>query len=453
MQQKIMALKSILGMQPGDEQLIARHSDFLLQQQPDFNRHVNQWIRQHQLLSGHDSDELFQDNFFRCLVSGRYDEHFYICLHRQTLHWYHLGLSERDALLLLSQTWQQLSRYGQQLQNADLSHALCLVVDLCMNLVLGVYQLSHKMQDIRQKSEYEMRRIQQAFSLLSTRLPQNLVQAYANHQQWKFLALSLALGNPLNEQQDLAPISRCHLTHWLSNGGSDIIDDRDLEAFHQAHRRVHELADIIREQALKQQPELIVGYLNDIESASDVVGSTLLECINRAISDLATHDSLTRQRNRTTLEALFQEKLAQARQSGRHMAIVLFDIDHFKSINDRYGHLAGDHILIEIARLLKQHIRIDDAVFRWGGEEFLVLGLSEPDTPHSMVSMAERIRTIIAATRFSTGEQTLALTVSAGVVEVPPRTDLPIHEIFAEADRLLYQAKQEGRNRICHSVL
>lgn len=447
MQQKMATLKNILGILPEDESEIVQNQPFLQQQRRTFYQKMQQWIARHRLVEPDDGRRLFLDGFFDSLIAGVYDETFYTRLYHQTLHWYHLGLTESDVLLLLSQVRQQLVRHGEPLQNDRLAHALCLVVDLSMNLVIGVYQLSREMQGIRQKSEDEFNRINQAFSLLAASLPRDLIQAYTNYQQWKFIAISLALGNPL-EQQQLPPVDHCHLSHWLQQGGMEIIDPADREGFNAAHQRIHELIELIRQQALLHRPEQISRYLGDLEQASDVVSQVLLECIDKSISELATHDVLTKLRNRTTLEGFFQRERALARRLNQRLGVLLIDIDHFKTINDRFGHLTGDCVLVELSQLLTRQVRQEDALFRWGGEEFLVIGMVDRDAVEGMAQLAERIRKATEQTCFHASVTPMHLTISAGVVEFPAAMEVPMHEIFARADKLLYQAKQQGRNRV-----
>jgi diguanylate cyclase (GGDEF)-like protein len=124
----------------------------------------------------------------------------------------------------------------------------------------------------------------------------------------------------------------------------------------------------------------------------------------------------------------------------------MIDIDHFKKINDNYGHRAGDIVLTEFAHLLKKHTRKSDVLARYGGEEFIVL---LPQTsPEAAVSKAETIRNFIEKHRFRGIKGKNGLTVSIGISSFPVRTIKNKEDIITAVDNALYKAKAEGRNRV-----
>lgn len=154
---------------------------------------------------------------------------------------------------------------------------------------------------------------------------------------------------------------------------------------------------------------------------------------------LADHDPLTGLLNRRGLH----RRLLERRPTGLTGA-VLVDVDHFKSVNDRWGHAAGDDVLVRVAAVLAATLRPDDLLARVGGEEFLVIttGAGAPD----VADLAERLRAAVAADR---GPR--PVTISAGVALCRPGPGIPclLDELNARADTLLYRAKAEGRNRVC----
>lgn len=160
--------------------------------------------------------------------------------------------------------------------------------------------------------------------------------------------------------------------------------------------------------------------------------------------ELAYHDHLTGLPNRRFLDTALADALVDTRAQGLPMAILLFDVDRFKAINDRWGHPVGDQVLQEMAAVLRRTSRRRDVIGRFGGEEFLYLlpghGLDEA------VAQAERVRSDLATHPFSTPDGSLCLTVSVGATEVQG-DDTP-HSVLVRADRLLYEAKRGGRNRI-----
>lgn len=155
-------------------------------------------------------------------------------------------------------------------------------------------------------------------------------------------------------------------------------------------------------------------------------------------------DGLTGASNRRHGNELLTQELVRARRLHHPLSVILFDIDHFKSVNDGYGHLTGDRILREIAVLARTDLRGYDALVRWGGEEFLIL-LPESTTTDA-VRIAERLRLRIAEHPFIHGRP---ITISAGVAGLVESDDG--ESLVARADALLYRIKGSGRNRIMGS--
>lgn len=160
----------------------------------------------------------------------------------------------------------------------------------------------------------------------------------------------------------------------------------------------------------------------------------------------ATHDALTSIWNRGAILSLARGEMERGGRNERPTAFLLCDVDHFKSVNDHYGHVIGDRVLEEVARRLKNGIREYDAVGRYGGEEFLII-LSDCDES-SLASRAEEIRRIVADTPLLVEDLVLGLTISiGGIVFRKGIPDMPLELILTEADTALYQAKAQGRNR------
>jgi len=148
--------------------------------------------------------------------------------------------------------------------------------------------------------------------------------------------------------------------------------------------------------------------------------------------------------NHRAFQAKADEALAQARRYGRRCSLVLIDVDHFKSVNDSYGHPAGDLVLKGVAQLLRQKGRDTDIVARYGGEEFAIV-MPETDS-HGARVIAERIRECVSSTAFSTELGPIKVTVSAVVATFPLDANEK-QELIDLADQALYQAKRQGRNR------
>lgn len=179
----------------------------------------------------------------------------------------------------------------------------------------------------------------------------------------------------------------------------------------------------------------------DAARAELEASNALLEAQAVQLEKLATTDALTAAYNRRKLNELTLAELERVRRYGRPLSLFILDIDHFKRVNDTYGHEAGDQVLVTLAGLLRAGIRATDSLARWGGEEFVVL--SPGVTADGEAQLAERLRAAAAAhDHASVG----TVTASFGVAEHSPG-ETP-DELFARADRALYRAKDGGRNRV-----
>lgn len=159
----------------------------------------------------------------------------------------------------------------------------------------------------------------------------------------------------------------------------------------------------------------------------------------------ARHDALTGLLNRRAIEGILLQETARAIRSGRGFAVAMIDLDHFKEINDRFGHMAGDEVLQSIASALQTRLRATDALARWGGEEFLVL---LPNTGiEDACRVAEQLRDVAAHASVQWDGETIGLTLCVGVSVWAGEADPSL--VVDRADDALYRAKREGRNRVC----
>jgi two-component system, cell cycle response regulator len=158
----------------------------------------------------------------------------------------------------------------------------------------------------------------------------------------------------------------------------------------------------------------------------------------------ATHDELTALWNRGVIMDLLGRELARSRREHVCTAILMCDVDHFKSVNDTYGHLAGDDVLKETAKRLLASVRSYDFVGRYGGEEFLVV-LNNCNPPFAL-ARAEEIRKAIAHTPVSSASASIPVSMSVGLLLSQDWGRLPVEELLQEADGALYAAKAAGRN-------
>jgi len=146
----------------------------------------------------------------------------------------------------------------------------------------------------------------------------------------------------------------------------------------------------------------------------------------------------------------FQNSLMEERERAlankTPLSLIMMDIDHFKNFNDSYGHLCGDQVLINVARLTMDNIRQLDLAARYGGEEFIIL---LPNTEITEArAVAERIRKSIEGARVECGQNALGVTVSLGVAQFDPERDMSNLNLIERADKAMYLSKEGGRNRI-----
>jgi diguanylate cyclase (GGDEF)-like protein/PAS domain S-box-containing protein len=162
------------------------------------------------------------------------------------------------------------------------------------------------------------------------------------------------------------------------------------------------------------------------------------------LRELATHDPLTGVYNRRHVEEVLRTELERAQRHERPLAVAMLDADHFKRINDTYGHQTGDEVLRAISSRCQKTLRANDVMGRYGGEEFVVVF---PETTLEEASVvAERLRVEIAQNPIQIGDSTLGVTVSIGVAALAPGQNM--EKLFQRADSALYTAKQDGRNLV-----
>jgi len=172
---------------------------------------------------------------------------------------------------------------------------------------------------------------------------------------------------------------------------------------------------------------------------------TRLDEANKRLSEMAVTDELTGLANRRTVFGRLGAEFSRARRTGRPLSVIALDIDHFKRINDRFGHAVGDAVLREIAQRMRDSVREYDLVGRIGGEEFLVVS---PETERTDARvLAERILATVRDLPISVGEVQLDVTASAGVATAG-KGDARSDDLVARADDALYSAKERGRDRV-----
>jgi diguanylate cyclase (GGDEF)-like protein len=196
--------------------------------------------------------------------------------------------------------------------------------------------------------------------------------------------------------------------------------------------------------------EYLVKPVHEIELAARLKAARRFLDLETSLKQLALHDQLTGAYNRGYLDRQLSKEIQRSWRYGHPLSIVICDVDHFKAVNDCYGHQAGDQVLKEFVTRVNRSVRSEnDWVARYGGEEFVIV---LPETPPAgCLVVAERIRNLIAGTPVVVQEGAVAVTVSFGAITIENTNlidEMSMEVILGKADECLYRAKETGRNRV-----
>lgn len=232
-------------------------------------------------------------------------------------------------------------------------------------------------------------------------------------------------------------VSRKHARLFLEGDRFFIEDLGSANGTYVQGEKISKTVELSDGDQIQMGPSAVFRY-----SVTDDDQKALLE----QLYSTSVTDALTGARNREYLDSLLATELSYARRHGNSVSFVLFDLDHFKDVNDTYGHPAGDAVLIQVADAVREQLRMEDVLCRYGGEEFgIVLRSIDLAGAHAM---GERIRSVIE-TRTVTHEQLqLNVTCSVGCSNRAEKEDITPAEMIAIADARLYKAKRAGRNRV-----
>jgi len=165
----------------------------------------------------------------------------------------------------------------------------------------------------------------------------------------------------------------------------------------------------------------------------------------------ADHDSLTRIYNRHNFDTRLREEMKRHQRHQNELSLMMIDLDYFKSVNDTYGHQAGDMVLREVGKILQKTLRESDFPARYGGEEFVII-LPQTREEHAWL-LAERLRSLIGQTTFRFQKKRFRVTASIGITGLKPGALTPPETLIYNVDQALYQAKNSGRNMVCCSSI
>jgi len=241
----------------------------------------------------------------------------------------------------------------------------------------------------------------------------------------------------------------------------EILLSQDIRVAHRQYRRAYDLAPTRRSMgrlntltAVKKGGEIIPVDIALSPISNQGQGPVTAVAIRDArqqralvheLEHLATTDPLTGALNRRSFDNAYAREWERAKRAKNHLFVMLLDIDHFKKINDQYGHAAGDKALIQLVSTCKSTLRKTDVLARIGGEEFAIL--SPADDAAEVMTLAERLRENVMKITVSAEASVFSFTVSIGVADADPG-EKTATGILARADQAMYEAKHSGRNRV-----
>ncbi|TAN74098.1 MAG: diguanylate cyclase [Gallionella sp.] len=272
-----------------------------------------------------------------------------------------------------------------------------------------------------------------------------LEQALYNHQQWHAALIRTLVCQLPGDQHDISPGAHleCRFGQWYyGNVPGRLRDHAGFIALGAAHQHMHQLAAslLVSTRAGKQ----VTSF--DYDNFANALDRMRLEisALERELEDsLYNHDSLTGAINRYGILPALREQQELIKRGTHLCCIAMMDLDKFKAVNDLYGHLAGDQVLISLVHYLIEHLRPYDKVFRYGGEELLLFMPHTELTPG--YNMLERLREGLAAMPIDIGgKEPIHITASFGLVLLD--ADIPVEASIDHADKAMYAAKSAGRN-------
>jgi len=247
----------------------------------------------------------------------------------------------------------------------------------------------------------------------------------------------------------------CGFGKWLDSKEVHkyISDDDEYLRLYKNHRQLHQVGSQVLN-LLKgdiKDYHACLTYVQRAENISKSLGNDLALVNNRYTIKMATKDPLTGVLNRSLLNDLFNKQYEITVATQNSFVLAMCDLDHFKSINDSYGHLFGDMVLKHFTKLLKEHLRVSDMIIRFGGEEFvLILPAMTFDEGWKVL---DSLRHTLQKSIIIYEDEKISVTVSIGIIEINPKSvgsecDNRVECYLKKADILLYEAKQNGRNRL-----
>jgi len=286
---------------------------------------------------------------------------------------------------------------------------------------------------------------------LSDMVEQNVIEYYVAHLEW-LLALSKAVHKEDISKFPLTDVTLCTFGKWLTTLASNIIKNSSkLKYLIRIHNQLHLISEKIKNIINSDSKEynVLLTYLERCELISLSIGTELALIDNTIVNQKSVKDPLTGALGRQVLKQIFQNQYDISLATSSNFILVMCDLDNFKSINDTYGHIAGDKMLLEFVNIVKKELRSSDIIIRYGGEEFLLIlpAIQYEEGKEVLQSLLSSYESFI----LNYNNQQISTTVSIGMVEIEAKQsykDSFIEEYISIADKRLYQAKSNGKNQI-----
>lgn len=346
----------------------------------------------------------------------------------------------------------------------ELSHLEHTIMEILISYgktedVVIIYKISKVTENVIAK-EYLKVYIEKLISMSNNRLSslgdmveKFVVVHYADHLKW-LINLANSLRTPELTMFPETDKTLCSFGKWLIGDAKNIIKNNSkLKELDRVHSQLHYVAQQIKHVMGNDKTgydyDVVLTYLEKAELLSLSIGTELALIDNTIINQKATKDTLTGALGRQVLSQLFQNQYELSLATNQKFILAMCDLDHFKKINDTYGHIAGDKMLQSFVNVVKETLRNSDIVIRYGGEEFVfILPAISKEKAYLVL---DKIRVSFEEFTLTFNKQKINTTVSMGMLEIEPESGYSIaliDEFIDLVDNKLYKAKQNGRNCI-----
>jgi len=286
-------------------------------------------------------------------------------------------------------------------------------------------------------------------SSLGDLVEKNIIQHYESHLIWLSSLAKHIQDRDETNFPELDPTC-CAFGSWLHNDAKLIIQNNSKHnIIINVHKNLHTFASKIYNFLQKDEYHILLTYLEKCELMSLNIGTELALIDQIIINKKISKDTLTGSLNRNALKSIFESQYELSLATSNPFVVAMCDLDYFKAVNDKYGHVAGDKILALFVETVKKNLRNSDIIIRYGGEEFIIM--LPTLTKEKGFSVLDKVRESFSQVTLQHQGESISTTVSIGMVEITP-SESYTHDFLDEyimiVDKNLYIAKAEGKNRV-----